>query len=158
PGCGFGGYCLPKDTQALYNTAREHQYRSKLLESVLEINNYIGKFLTDQFKPSVSIDSNISLLGLSFKANSDDVRQSPSATIIDLLLNAGYKNLMAYDPMATNNFKKEYSYDIDYSSSLEEAVKYADAIILLTTWEEFLEKKDLLSEKLVFDFRYYLEK
>ena len=59
--------------------------------------------------------------------------------------------------MATNNFKKEYSYDIDYSPSLEEAVKYADAIILLTTWKEFLEKKDLLSEKLVFDFRYYLE-
>jgi UDPglucose 6-dehydrogenase len=157
PGCGFGGYCLPKDTQALYEMAKENKYHSKLLESVLGVNNSIGPFLIDQLKSSVSLDSRISILGLSFKADTDDVRQSPSATIISLLIKAGYKNLTAYDPMAINNFKRQYSFDIDYNESLERAVSDADTILLLTTWQEFQDKKDLFLKKNVFDFRYYLE-
>jgi UDPglucose 6-dehydrogenase len=156
PGCGFGGYCLPKDTQALGSMAEKHHYRSKLLESVMEVNKSVGPFLVDRLKSSIKMDKRIAILGLSFKPSSDDVRETPSAIIIHLLLEAGYENLIAYDPLAIDSFRKQYSYDIEYGDSLELAIKDADAVVILTAWQEFREKKELFREKKVFDFRYFL--
>jgi UDPglucose 6-dehydrogenase len=156
PGCGFGGYCLPKDTKALAAKAAERGYESRILREVMAINARIKAFVVDQVTLQVKPDERLAVLGLSFKPASDDIRETPAADIIDLLLQKGYKNIMAYDPLAVNNFRNRYNFPIAYAGSFEEAVLSSDSIIIVTAWEEFLNKRDLFARKKVFDYRYFL--
>ena len=99
----------------------------------------------------------IGIFGLAFKPNTDDVRESPAKDIMKLLLDQGYRNIVAYDPIAVPNFKKSYRFRAQYHSSLKEAVKKSDVILILTAWNQILEQKGLLQNKKVLDFRYCLK-
>jgi UDPglucose 6-dehydrogenase len=98
----------------------------------------------------------IGILGLSFKTGSDDVRLTPSKDIIQKLIDKGYKNIIAYDPIANDAFKVEYpELKITYKDTLEALLKSVKSVLILTGWKEFKEKKDIITDgKMVFDFRY----
>lgn len=154
PGCGYGGYCLPKDTAALVSIAKEHGFTSKILEGNLQINEEIKEYASEKIAAVVPKESTIGILGLSFKSGSDDVRLSPSKFIIENLLAKGYKNIIAYDPMANEVFDKEFGLPISYRESLESLVDDADELVLLTSWPEFIKNKQLITSKRLFDCRY----
>ena len=154
PGCGYGGYCLPKDTAALASIARENGFTAKILEGNLQINEEIKDFMTSKITAVVPKDRTIGILGLAFKSGSDDVRLSPSKFIIEKLIESGYTNIVAYDPMANEIFDQQYKFPIRYADSLEAIVAEADELVLLTAWPEFKKNKPLLDTKRLFDFRY----
>ena len=154
PGCGYGGYCLPKDTAALNAIAQEHGFTPKILEGNLQINEEVKDFAAEKIAAVVPKKNKIGILGLSFKSGSDDVRLSPSKFIIEKLLEKGYTNILAYDPMANEVFAKEYNLPITYANSLQALVEQADELVLLTSWDEFKQNKELLNSKRLFDFRY----
>ncbi|HEX8506038.1 MAG TPA: nucleotide sugar dehydrogenase [Hymenobacter sp.] len=156
PGCGYGGYCLPKDTAALSSIAQEHGFEAKILNGNLRINEEIMEHKANQIMQAATPESRIGILGLAFKSGSDDVRLSPSKFIIEKLLAKGYTNVVAYDPMANEVFAHEYNLPIAYANSLEELVAQADELVLLTSWSEFKQNKQLLNTKRLFDFRYAL--
>lgn len=158
PGCGFGGYCLPKDTQAMVYKAGEFGYEAKILKDVLAINNEIKPFWIDKITQNLPKDANIGILGLSFKPNSDDIRQTPSKIIIDMLLEKGYKNLAAYDPIANELFDKVYKLPLRYKNSVKDIADSCDVIVITTAWKEFADNQAYLEGKKVYDLRYILKK
>lgn len=156
PGCGFGGYCLPKDTKALIQKSQEFGYKAKILKDVISVNSEIKNHWIDKIKKITSKKESITILGLSFKPQSDDVRQSPAFEIIKLLLKEGYKNIIAYDPVSNALFNKIYKVPIKYAESFELAVKSSNTIVLVTGWKDFVNNKNFYKNKRVFDLRYVL--
>lgn len=156
PGCGFGGYCLPKDTQALYSQTMEKGYKSTVLESILNVNEKIKEYIVDKILKETKKGDYIGILGLAFKPDSDDVRETPSKYIIDMLLQRGYRHIVVYDPNANSNFAAMYNLPIEYEENMIKVVNKAENIIILTAWDEFKENRDLLLNKKIFDFRYIL--
>ncbi|RTQ48964.1 UDP-glucose/GDP-mannose dehydrogenase family protein [Hymenobacter gummosus] len=156
PGCGYGGYCLPKDTAALHRIAQAHGYEPRLLPANLQINEDIKDFVVDKLTRQVPPTHRLGILGLSFKSGSDDVRLSPSRAIIEKLMQRGYTRIVAYDPMANEVFARETRLPIAYADSLPELVERADDLVLLTGWPEFRQQHALLSTRPLFDFRYAL--
>jgi UDPglucose 6-dehydrogenase len=154
PGCGFGGYCLPKDTAALAAKAEERGHRSTLLREVLEINRRVAAFHADRIASALEPTAKITVLGLAFKPGSDDVRATPSAEIIRLLLERGLTDITAHDPLANERFERAYGLDIRYAKTIEEAVADADAVVIATAWPEFGDHAAALRGKAVFDLRY----
>lgn len=154
PGCGYGGYCLPKDTAALASIARENGFVPKILEGNLHVNEEIKEHVSQKIAKLVPKDSTIGVLGLSFKSGSDDVRLSPSKFIIENLLEKGYKKIVAYDPMSNHIFDQQHKLPITYADTLESLVDQSDELVLLTSWPEFRQKKELINSKRLFDFRY----
>lgn len=140
-GIGYGGSCFPKDTQALIQIAGQMDYDFKLLKSVVEVNrdqrfNIIHKLLSLMGDLT---GRTVGIWGLAFKPETDDVRDSPAHEIITELLARGAK-VKAYDPVATDNFRRDYDMGgIVYCSNAREAVWQADALCILTEWNEFLE-------------------
>ncbi|MDD3237812.1 MAG: UDP-glucose/GDP-mannose dehydrogenase family protein [Candidatus Gastranaerophilales bacterium] len=157
PGCGFGGYCLPKDTQAMVYKAKEYGYDAKILKNVLDVNSEIKPFWIDKIEKEIPKSSSLGILGLSFKPNSDDIRQTPAKMIIEMLLEKGYKNINVYDPLANELFDKTYSLPLNYLNSVEDIVSRCDTLIITTAWNEFMEKQELFSNKKVYDLRYILK-
>ena len=109
PGCGYGGYCLPKDTNALYAVSKSAGYDAQILKNVILTNDnmpdVILRRIVSELRDKMSV---IGILGLSFKPLSDDVRDTPAAKIIRKLLDNGYTEVYAYDPVAITEFKKYY--------------------------------------------------
>lgn len=143
-GAGFGGSCFPKDCNALLHNAKKWGVSLPTLAACLYTNEQqrkkpVQKLL--QLVPDLK-NKNIAVLGLAFKAGTNDVRNSCAITTIDLLIKQG-AHIKAYDPVANANMKQIYN-TVEYCSSLEEAVHEADAIIIMTDWPEFktLEKID----------------
>ncbi len=157
PGCGFGGYCLPKDTYALIKKAEKMGVKMDLLRAVLEVNNQRKAHLVDLLQKKLG-DINgkiIAVLGLAFKPDTDDVRDTPAAEIIKILLEKGAR-VIAYDPMAVDTFKESYDFQIEYAGSLEQSVKSADGVFVTTAWEEFADVSRLFPDKVILDGRYLL--
>lgn len=156
PGCGFGGYCLPKDTEAMYMQAKAKGYDAQGLYRVLQVNEQIKDFVVEKVARDTPTSSIIGILGLAFKPNSDDIRDTPTRPIIQRLLDKGYNKIIAYDPLANNLFSRTYRLPIVYASSLREIAATADVFVLLTAWDEFKRHRDLLAGKTIYDFRYCL--
>ena len=158
PGCGYGGYCLPKDTNAFYAVTKAAGFDGKILKNVIDTNDNMPTFIANRIAKAIGNDSNVTIgvLGLSFKPGSDDCRDTPSAKIIRQLNAMGYHKIIGYDPVANEEFKRIYAdLEMDYCTSYEEILSKADAFIITTAWPEF---KDLHSrtEKVIVDCRYML--
>ena len=161
-GCGYGGSCLSKDTAALAQTAREHGYRTRVVETVSRVNEMqktlLGHKIKAYFGESLA-DRRIALWGLSFKPGSDDMREAPSRTLIEFLLAEGAK-VRAYDPVAIERCKAMLGERraLEYAADAIEALEGADALAIVTEWPQFrspdfelLRKK--LTEPVIFDGR-----
>ncbi|MEH7384554.1 UDP-glucose/GDP-mannose dehydrogenase family protein [Bacillus sp. JJ1521] len=154
PGCGFGGYCLPKDTMALVNQSLKNSYSPEILKGTLRVNETIKEFVVNDVAVKVEEDEYIGILGLAFKANSNDVRDTPAKSIIESLVQKGFKNIIAYDPMAIEEFKEAYGLPIEYSPSLKSLLEKVNHVVILTEWDEFLLNKESIKQKNIFDYRY----
>ncbi|SHS25556.1 UDP-glucose 6-dehydrogenase [Mycobacteroides abscessus subsp. abscessus] len=154
PGCGFGGYCLPKDTRALVSQSLQNSYSPELLMGTLKVNQLIKEYVVEDVSRNTGSQDQIGILGLSFKPNSNDIRETPAKAIIEGLLQRGYKNLVAYDPMAIDEFKQTYNLPIEYSPTLEMLLSKVKHVVILTAWDEFIQNEDVIKEKNVFDYRY----
>ena len=160
PGVGYGGSCFPKDVQALANTASQHHYDFKILNSVMKVNEKQKVVLADKicsyFEDNLE-GKTIGMWGLAFKPNTDDIREAPALYIIDKLLAKGAK-IKAYDPEAMDNAKGIYGDRISFASSAYDAAKNVDALAIVTEWNAFrapdFEKlKALLGNPVIFDGR-----
>lgn len=151
PGLGFGGYCLPKDTLALAKRANDAGVRVEILNKVLQVNDDILDFYVRKISTECDKSTKLGILGLSFKPNSDDVRDSKSASLIKKLLRAGFRHIYAFDPMANEIFQKTYDFQITYCESAESAINQSDILIIATAWKEFCH---LNSEKKIYNLRY----
>lgn len=136
-GLGFGGSCFPKDVKALIGKASEIDYEPILLKTVLKVNDGQPHMLISLLKKHVPDlkDKRIAVLGLAFKNDTDDIRESRAIPVIGSLLAEGAK-VAAYDPMATENMKKVYP-NIEYAKTADKALEGADACIIATEWAEF---------------------
>lgn len=152
-GVGFGGSCLPKDLRALVYASRKLGYHTRLLESVLEVNeNQVPKMLRMvELKVGNLRDKKFCVLGLAFKPNTDDIRAAPALEVIKLLLKKGAL-VKAYDPLAVSNTKRVLPGGVEYCSNAKEAVSDCDCILILTEWSEFKDKS-LYYGKMVIDGR-----
>jgi UDPglucose 6-dehydrogenase len=160
-GIGFGGSCFPKDVKALIAKSREVGYEPVILDHIIKMNEKQPLQILELLKrkmPDIS-GKTIAVLGLAFKADTDDIRESPALKIVAALLKEG-ANVRAYDPKAMDNFRKEFP-NITYCSSFSEAVEGADACLILTDWKEFdLSEEDFesMSSKLILEGRKILNK
>jgi len=159
PGLGYGGSCFPKDVDSLIHTAAQLGYDFKLLRSVVEINRERAAHLAGMMEKALAPmdDKTVAVLGLAFKPNTDDMREAKSLEVIRLLHAAGAR-IRAYDPVAMGNARPLVPGSVVFSHSAYDAAEGADAIVLLTEWNEFkflnLERlRRLLRRPLIFDGR-----
>lgn len=156
PGCGYGGYCLPKDTNAIYSLVKSKGFDAGILRNVIQTNERMPEFIAGRIEKNIHTDNCIGVLGLSFKPGSDDVRDTPAAKVIRKLIADGYRKITAYDPIAEEEFKKYYpDIALDYCMDMENVIEKADEIVILTAWEEFKELPKLTAKPIV-DCRYML--
>ncbi len=156
PGCGYGGYCLPKDVQAMRAVAESYGSPHAVLGAVIDTNQAIKVHLFNRLAACVHREEWIGVLGLAFKPGTDDVRDSPARDFIEMLLQKQFKKIVAYDPMARERFARQYGFDIEYARSLEEMTNKAKNLVVLTAWPEFKSYLRGREGLTVFDFRYYL--
>jgi UDPglucose 6-dehydrogenase len=160
PGIGYGGSCFPKDVKALVRTGREYGHAMRILESVEAVNDDQKKVMFS--KIDRHFDSNLqgktfAIWGLSFKPNTDDMREAPSLVLIAALLQAGAQ-VKVFDPVAIHEAKKELGSQVTWCTDLYDAATDADAIVLVTEWNEFrlpdwARIKSSLKTPVVFDGR-----
>jgi UDPglucose 6-dehydrogenase len=159
PGPGYGGSCFPKDTEALVHTGDQHGVQFQVVQAAIAANKAQRNIILQKAKELLP-DLNtkvVAVLGLAFKANTDDVRDTPAAEIIQGLHDAG-AIVRAYDPIAAENMKKYYFADLDTRSSVVETVSGADLVIILTEWNELRglslqDLKELMHESNIVDSR-----
>lgn len=160
PGVGYGGSCFPKDVQALAKSASEYDYDFRILTSVMDVNERQKTVIVDKMKNYYNDDltgKKFALWGLAFKPETDDIREAPALYIIDELVKAGAR-VTAYDPEAMPNVKRLKGDVIDYAEDAYEALKGADALIIVTEWPAFRTPDfDLMDQnlrsKVIFDGR-----
>ena len=142
PGCGYGGSCFPKDVQALYRTAGDVDYDARILSAVEAVNNDQKRVPVEKLLGHFHGDvkgKTFSLWGLSFKPDTDDMRDAPSRVIIDALLELG-ASVKAYDPVATDEARRIYGNRSDLVFNSEdpyEVLKDSDGLVLVTEWRAF---------------------
>jgi len=149
-GIGWGGSCFPKDLDALLYWYKEKKLDARIINSTIEVNDYQPLKLIDLLKKHIPDlkDKTIGVLGLAFKPETDDIRESRSIPLVDRLLKEGAK-IIAYDPKAMDNFKKLFP-DITYCKKAVDVLK-SDAVLITTKWDEF--KKLNYKGKIVIDGR-----
>jgi UDPglucose 6-dehydrogenase len=162
PGAGYGGSCFPKDVKALVHSAGEHQFDAELLKSVESVNKRQKQLLFG--KISAFFDGKlegrtIALWGLAFKPNTDDMREAPARNLMESLWAAG-ASVRAYDPVAMGEARRIYGArkDLVLAGNLEQALEGADALAILTEWQEFRSPdfdtiRDQLAHPVIFDGR-----
>jgi len=162
-GIGYGGSCFPKDVQALGFTADEYDYDFKILDAVMAVNDKQRLSMLDKINGHFGDlkGVQITVWGLAFKAETDDVREAPALYIVKELVDSGAK-VVAYDPEASKNFKEymgpDYADKIEYASNPINALEGSDALLICTDWNEFRRPnfddfKEKLNKPLVFDGR-----
>jgi len=162
PGTGYGGSCFPKDVRALIRSAHEVGHKPEILDAVEAVNGRQKEVLVHKMRRHFADQlqgRTIALWGLSFKPNTDDMREAPSRTVVDLLLKAGAR-VRAYDPVAAAEAKRIYGDRRDFvlSKNAYEAAEGADALAIVTEWQEFRSPdfdrlKQILKAPLIFDGR-----
>lgn len=138
-GCGYGGSCFPKDVKALLHTGIENGYHMRVIEAVEAVNEDQKNIVFDKLLTAFNGDlkgKTIALWGLSFKPETDDMREAPALIVIDKLLKAGAV-INVFDPIAMNETKRRIGDVVTYCKDMYEAVIDADAIALLTEWKQF---------------------
>ena len=168
PGCGYGGSCFPKDVQALHRTARQQGYSARILDAVEAVNQdqklvLLGK-IDDFYTQQDLAGKQFAIWGLSFKPNTDDMREAPSVVIINGLLERG-ASVVAYDPVALREAKHIYadsphvkSGQLAFVDSMYDTLEGSAALIVVTEWKEFRSPdferlKSSLSDRVIFDGR-----
>ncbi len=163
PGCGYGGSCFPKDVKALQQIAKEHGYKTELIEAVDSVNNRqkikIAEKIVKRFGNDLK-NKTFAIWGLAFKPGTDDMREAPSIFVIKELVKRGAK-IKAYDPKAMQEAQEHYLKDVEgisYFDSKYQVLENANALILLTEWKEFRspdfhELKKQLIMPIIFDGR-----
>jgi UDPglucose 6-dehydrogenase len=159
-GIGYGGSCFPKDVQALAKASESNKYDFKILNAVMHVNEIQKKVLVEKLKKYYKGDikgKTFAMWGLAFKPETDDIREAPSLYIIDELLKAGAK-VIAFDPEAMGNVKELLGDQITYAANQYEALKDADALLIVTEWSVFRTPdfdmlENLLKNKVIFDGR-----
>jgi UDPglucose 6-dehydrogenase len=140
PGCGYGGSCFPKDVQALINIANNHGYNPELISSVESVNKAQKEVLFSKLTSQLGTDlkgKKIAVWGLSFKPETDDMREAPSINLIKSIISAGGK-VNAYDPKAIREAKFYLKgVDVNYFDDKYTALEGVDTLILVTEWKEF---------------------
>ncbi len=156
PGCGYGGYCLPKDTNALLAQSKVKGFEPPILKNVIATNDARPKTIARRIVDGLDKSTVVGILGLSFKPLSDDVRDTPAARIIREIFGAGYQNVVVYDPAANDEFKQHYpDLPIKIFDSAKAVYDAADVIAIVTAWEEFKTIPPIGNKKIV-DCRYML--
>lgn len=139
PGIGYGGSCFPKDVKALLKDGNDNNYNFKILKAVIEVNDHQKTILLPKieayFKNDIS-GKNIAVWGLSFKPETDDIREAPSIYLMKALLNKG-AILTVYDPEAIPNIKKRFGDTLIYKNNMYETIENADALVICTEWSIF---------------------
>lgn len=164
-GAGYGGSCFPKDVKAIIRTADEYGYGLKIMKAVDEVNELQKEVL---FKKISTVFNNklrglkVAVWGLAFKPNTDDMREAPSLTLIRRLNEAG-AIVTAYDPVAMDEGRRRIGDTINYGNDAYDCVIDADALVLVTEWNEFKNPNWKLMQKVmrdnkVFDGRNIYEK
>lgn len=162
PGVGYGGSCFPKDVQALIKTAEQIKFDAKVLKAVEERNNEQKTTLFQKIQKHFNANlkgKTFALWGLSFKPNTDDMREAPSRVLMEALWEAGAK-VQAFDPEAMNETQRIYGNrdDLLLCGTKESALKNADALVIVTEWQAFRAPdfdvvKEMLNETVIFDGR-----
>ncbi|MBT7542451.1 MAG: UDP-glucose/GDP-mannose dehydrogenase family protein, partial [Gammaproteobacteria bacterium] len=160
PGPGFGGSCFPKDTRALAEIGKEFGARTSLIETVIKVNKARKINMVKKIKKAINFIENktIAVLGITFKPNTDDMRESPSLVIVPELLKVA-KNINVYDPIGMNNAKNMSEFKgVRWKENTFSCIENTDAIIIITEWNEFraldLNKvKECLNEPIIIDLR-----
>ena len=184
PGCGYGGYCLPKDTSAFYAQAAEKGFDAQILKQVIRTNTdrpaRIAEKIAACLRDTVQAENKktdagtgreagkdggtdmagyagtIGILGLSFKPGSDDVRDTPALKVIQALKKLGCTDIIGYDPVAMEEFARRYpDAEIRFADSLQEIYEKSDVLAIVTAWEEFREAPGLGNKEII-DCRYML--
>ena len=138
PGPGYGGSCFPKDTQALAHTAAQYGHPSTIVDAVIAANTYQKERMTDKIVSAMGNrlqGATLAVLGLTFKPNTDDMRDAPSVTILAALLRLGVR-IQAFDPEGMDEARKQLP-DLDYKMGAYETCKDVDAVVILTEWNQF---------------------
>ncbi|MGK7391752.1 MAG: UDP-glucose dehydrogenase family protein [Candidatus Cyclobacteriaceae bacterium M2_1C_046] len=164
-GIGYGGSCFPKDVQAIHYTAGQKGYDFKILDSVMKVNEAqkvsIVKKMEDYYGTNDFKDKTFGIWGLSFKPETDDIREAPALYIMDALVERGAK-LIAYDPEAIETFKKATSQKVldntTFVLNQQEAIEDVDALVICTEWNEFRRPtidrfQDHMKKSVIFDGR-----
>ncbi len=160
PGAGYGGSCFPKDVKALVKTGKDYNSPLRVLQSVEDANDYqktvIGSKVLSHFKGDLK-GKHIAVWGLSFKPETDDMREAPSIVIINTLLDKGAE-VSAYDPVAMEEAKRILGERVKYVNDKHEAVLDAHGLVIVTEWAEFRVPNyrmmgKLMKEKVIFDGR-----
>jgi len=165
-GCGYGGSCFPKDVKALIKTADDMGYSMEVLKAVERVNDaqkhVVFNKLAAAFAKEGLNGKTIALWGLSFKPETDDMRESTALVTIELLRQAGCR-IKVYDPVAMPECQRRIGTTVNYASDLYDAVNNADALLLLTEWNEFRLPNweivgKVMNRKLLIDGRNIFEK
>lgn len=159
PGVGYGGSCFPKDVSAFAKIAQKTGSPFKLLDEVNLINKNQAQIFVDKVANALKPikGKTVTVLGLSFKPNTDDIREAPSLKIIKKLLDLGAK-VKAYDPQAIKHVKKIFAGKIEFSENPYQALEESEALLLITEWNEFkeldlLKIKKIMKQPIIIDGR-----
>lgn len=139
PGCGYGGSCFPKDVKALIRTAEKAGYSLEVLKAVERVNEYQKRVVFEKLSRHYGGDlrgRRIAIWGLSFKPETDDMREATSLVTIDLLLEAG-AIVRVYDPVAMDECRRRIGDAVEYASDMYDALPDADGLLMLTEWKQF---------------------
>ncbi len=137
-GCGYGGSCFPKDVRALASTARQHGYTMRVIEAVEAVNDSQKEIVFEKLKSLLGDlkGKTVAIWGLSFKPETDDMREAPSLVVISRLLEAGAK-VKVYDPVAMEECRRRIGDSVEYAIDMYDAAAGAHAAALLTEWKQF---------------------
>ena len=159
PGIGYGGSCFPKDTKALHWLSEINGYQLETIKAAIDVNERQKTRLINKARSKFTSFKgvNVAVLGLTFKPNTDDLREAPSLKNIAILLGE-QANIKAYDPEGIENCKKIYQTEIDYKDCIEDTLRDADVCFIFTEWKEIREIdiklfKNLMKSPVVYDGR-----